>query len=211
GTFQKWTSVGSTFRHCHFDDLRVEDLSPGSGHVPSHFVDCTFDRSVLRAPALGKAHFIRCSFRDVRLQRWNTVGDFVDCVFTGRGERCAFHGAERSFDTNEVIRRADFRGNDFSGMTFRDVSFRDDINLRLQRLPNGEDDLYIRDAALRIGQARRRLLAFDDQAVRDELTLILNVIHREVDLHHQTDVFIRASDLATDAQMRQQLIVMLGA
>src|SRR3954453_666408 len=94
----------------------------------SEYIDCRFDGSSLRAPWVGYARFVRCSFRGVRLRHWRSQADFIDCVFTGRAQACMFSGVVEGVADDLMtpvrLRAAEFRGNDFSGMELRDVSFR---------------------------------------------------------------------------------------
>lgn len=73
--------------------MRIEDAGFGDGADVSEYVECSFDGSRIQAVAPGRARFVRCSFRDVKLKGWLCWdAEFVDCVFTGRGDELRFFG-----------------------------------------------------------------------------------------------------------------------
>jgi hypothetical protein len=53
----------------------------------------------------------------------------------------------------------EFRSNDFSGMDLLDVGFRTGIDLSLQRLPTGEQYVYLADAEPALQRAREQVIA----------------------------------------------------
>jgi hypothetical protein len=199
-------SIGSSFERCNFDGLRVEDAHFGSGSSRSEYIECTFDGASLRAPVVGWARFERCSFRDVRLRNWHSTADFIDCVFSGRADQCLFHASAEDPATGAPVRPVEFRGNDFSGMDFRDVAFRGGVDLRLQRLPAGPDDVFIEDASEALTRARDSLRAWSDDRRREDALLDIDLLQREVDLHHQSQLYVRVSDLERDPVTQRALL-----
>jgi hypothetical protein len=206
GELRALWSIGSRFERCSFNELHVHDAHFGSGPSPSEFIECTFDGASLRAPVVGWARFVRCSFRNVRLKNWHSAADFIDCVFSGRANHCVFYGAAEDPVTGALVRSVEFRGNDFSSMDFRDVAFRGGIDLRLQRLPAGPDDVYIQDAADDLKRAREYLRAWNDDSRREDALLDIDLLQREIDLHQQDQIYVRISDLERDPVTRRALI-----
>jgi hypothetical protein len=199
------TSIGSRFERCSFEMLDVEDAALGSGVTRSEFVECSFDGSTLRAPALGWGRFERCSFRNVRLKGWRSKADFIDCVFTGRAKDCVFYGVADDPISGKRVRSVTFRGNDFSAMQFSEVAFRGTIDLRKQRLPTGPLDLYIKDAARSLERARRALRAWDDHDRREDALLSIDILQRELDIHNQKQLYLHVPDLEGDPQTQRAL------
>jgi hypothetical protein len=168
-------SIGCRFERCKFERLRVEDAHFGAGETGSVYVECSFDGSRFRAPTPGDARFERCTFRDVRLSHMLAFGvEFVDCVFTGRAERCVFNGAIEGARRSRMGRDVNqFRGNDFSGMELRDVAFRTGIDLTQQQLPTGSAYVYVPEAEAAIARARASVSQWaDDEGLTDALAIL---------------------------------------
>ena len=215
-------ATGSVFERCRFERMSVEAASLGAGVAVSEFVDCSFDGSRMRMGG-GFSRFVRCSFRNVRLGDWQ--GDYVeliDCVFTGRLRSSQFWGVpERMTATSRLASQTrwrekeglepptaemralylrgcnEFHGNDFSGAELVDVSFRAGVDLSLQRLPDGDDYLYVPDAAGAIDRAAAALARQPiDEDLRAEVDHFLrNTLARGV-RQGQRQLLLRAEDFA---------------
>ena len=168
---------GSRFERCRFDQIRCDQVVFGAGMELTEYVDCSFDGVRFPSILAGYSRFVRCTFRDAFL------GDFgddylelVDCLFTGKLRSTIFWGApprptaEKRYQSllrmlersgrpvppgfEELSRRPtnEFRGNDFSGAELLDITFRN-IDLTLQRLPRGDEYLYLPHAEAAIDGA----------------------------------------------------------
>jgi hypothetical protein len=157
-----------------------------------------FDRSRIRFNPGGLARFERCSFRDVDLRDWTCFEtELVDCVFTGRMRRSFFNGTVRE-ELVEALGRTsnEFRGNDFSGMDLIDVGFRTGIDLSLQRLPTGEQYVYLADAERALQRARERVIASGRVRLRGEhgdVVPVIDVALKNV-RNGQRQVLVRKDD-----------------
>lgn len=145
---REWVISKSRFEGCRFENLRVDAFCFGAGPWMSEYVDCSFDGSRIKALNPGRARFIRCSFRNVRLHKWlGTHVEFIDCVFSGALSEINFDGAVPQRDQKELGRsRNVYRGNDFSDAEFTGVAFKGGVDLLEQRLPQGEGYLFLADA-----------------------------------------------------------------
>lgn len=142
---KRWVVVESRFERCSFEKLRVDRFSFGTGKVMSEYIDCSFDGSWIKGFNPGRARFIRCSFRNVRLTNGACLdAEFVDCVFTGTLREINFNadlfGQDLGRDRNRYER------NDFSGATLVNVAFMGGVDLRDQKLPQGEDYIFLENA-----------------------------------------------------------------
>ncbi len=173
-----WTVVESRFEGCRFEHLRVRDFSFGAGPVTSEYVDCVFDNSHIRALIPGNARFVRCSFRNARLTKWicNTI-EFVDCVFTGAVLKQINFVTKVPGRIGDAIGRDRnrYEGNDFSAAELDGVAFIG-VDLRKQRLPEGEDYLFVDNAEAVLSAALGSVAGWPDSAVR-------RVVHRGLDLY----------------------------
>jgi len=147
---QKWpdfVSIGSTFKSCDFSKTRIDAAGFGAGGIQSHYLDCCFDGAEIYANAPGNARFERCTFRNVKIHVFRGLeAEFIDCLFTGVIKKAFFNGTPRRDRPAAIDReRNEFRGNDFSGAKLLDVGFRTGIDLRLQRLPRGDDYIYVEE------------------------------------------------------------------
>ena len=71
-------------RRCRFERLRLVEAALSGGGVVSEYVDCSFDGSHFTIVFPGSARFIRCRFREVRINEWfGDQAELIDCVFTG--------------------------------------------------------------------------------------------------------------------------------
>jgi len=167
-TLDQFVSVGSTFTGCRFDRARINDAGFGAGMEQTELVGCSFDGTSLRALG-GFTRFVRCTFRNLRATQ--VVPDyleFVDCTFTGRITGLRFWGAppdgagryagvvnaQRGAGTlpvppgyRELALREhnQIHGNDFSDAQLVKVEFRFGVDLTAQKLPVGEDYVYVPD------------------------------------------------------------------
>jgi hypothetical protein len=188
-------SIKSRFRRCRFEGMQVEDATFGAGKDVSEYVECSFDRSRLRAPVVGQARFVACTFRDVRLHEWFARdAEFVDCVFSGRAEKALFFGAPDEERRDELGRSTnEFVGNDFTGMELRDVDFRHGVDLTKQRLPNGKEYLIVEDARRAVVGARDAVRFWDDDRDREYALDLLRELMWEVE-DGQEQFLLRVSE-----------------
>jgi hypothetical protein len=158
---QMLVSAGS-FTRCEFTDMRIGNWVTGAARTTvTTYTECVFDRSRIRFNPGGLARFERCSFRDVDLRDWMCFEtELIDCLFTGQMRRSFFNGTVPE-ELMEALGRTsnEFRGNDFSEMDLLDVDFRTGIDLSLQRLPTGEQYVYLPDAESALQRAREQILA----------------------------------------------------
>lgn len=170
-----FTSIGSNFERCRFDNARIQDASFGSGREMSEYIECSFD-GVRIWHGGGFARFVRCSFKKIDFRSWMCFGtELVDCVFTGRLKGCIFNGTLLEQDQPFLGReRNEFHGNDFSGTDLDDVAFRTGIDLTQQRLPCGPEYLYVSDAPRAVAEARSAAQLLADQNLRTEVLKLLD-------------------------------------
>jgi len=158
----KMRMSASSFTRCEFAGMRIGNWVTGGGRTTvTTYTECVFDRSRIRFNPGGLARFERCSFRDVDLRDWMCFEtELVDCLFTGRLRGGFFNGTVPE-ELVEALGRTsnEFRGNDFSGMDLIDVDFRTGIDLSLQRLPTGEQYVYLPDAERALRRAREQVVA----------------------------------------------------
>ncbi len=145
-----FSAYGCRFERCCFDGVKFDMMGVGAGMEQSVYVDCSFDQARLRMHPGGFARFERCTFSNVNIREWRVNPcDLIDCLFTGTIRKSMFYGQLDSEIRRERFRDAGIEvvnkiyGNDFSGAKLLDVSFRGGVDLRLQRLPEGPDYLYI--------------------------------------------------------------------
>lgn len=194
-------SIGSTFIQCKFDRCKPRNASFGAGKVQSIYVDCTFDGSKFKRIGLGLARFERCSFLNVEIEGlFAHAAEFVDCSFSGVLRRSVFFGRLSGVyeqDANALGRgHNEIRGNDFTGMRLIDVDFRRGVDLSAQRLPVGEDCLYLPHAAERLALLRQRYLQCPDLHKRQRVFEFIKDAEREI-LDGQSDLFLCKDSEAT--------------
>jgi len=175
--FRMFTSVQSNFRRCDFRATKMYQATLGGGYALSLYEDCCFDDSAFGMIG-GRARFVRCSFRRCRIEEiWSYDSEFVECVFSGRIERGIFRGAPMEVD--EIVdgrTHNEFRGNDFSDAELREVAFRAGIDLSQQKLPQGEDYLYLAEGEKAVAFARREVLAWKELESRREAMATIKVL-----------------------------------
>jgi hypothetical protein len=171
--------LAGSFTRCEFTGMRIGNWVTGSARTTvTRHTECVFDRSRIRFNPGGLARFERCSFREVDLRDWMCFEtELVDCVFTGRMRRSFFNGTVREESVEALGRTTNvFRGNDFSGMDLIDVGFRTGIDLSLQRLPTGEQYVYLADAERALERAREQVVASGRVRLRGEHGEVVPVI-----------------------------------
>jgi uncharacterized protein YjbI with pentapeptide repeats len=137
--FDNFVPVGCAFDSCSFQACNFVRACFGGGMEDTRYVNCTFDRSFIRAKAPGNATFESCSFLNVEVIEFlGHAIEMINCKFTGVIRNTFFNGQILADAAAELGReRNRFEGNDFSGARFLDVSFRTGIDLSKQKLPIG--------------------------------------------------------------------------
>lgn len=180
---EHFMATQSSLHRCRFDGSQIEQACFGGGTKPSEYTDCNFDRSRITAIAPGIAKFVRCSFRDCRIQNFFGVTvEFVDCIFSGRIKKAVFQGSVPDEDRAQVGRATnEFRGNDFREAELIDVSFRGGIDLTKQKLPEGAGYLFVPDAAGALEKVRRDVVGWCDLDLRRKVLAILKGFELDVE------------------------------
>lgn len=215
-------AIGSVFERCRFERMRVDAASLGAGVAISQFIDCSFDGSNIRMGG-GFNRFVRCSFCNVQLRDWDgQYLEMIDCVITGQIHSSQFWGSPDSLSarnrlasytrwrekqemdppTEEINalylrEKNEFHGNDFSDAELVNVSFRAGIDLSRQRLPSGDDYLYLPAAAEAIDRALNLLPRHTtDENLRTGIDRFLRgTLMREIN-KGQRQLLIRAKNFA---------------
>jgi hypothetical protein len=89
--------------------------------------------------------------------------------------------------------RNEFYGNDFSAANLIDVTFRTGIDLTRQRLPAGENYIYLAEAGRALERARKELCAWQDIDLRAAALTMVKTLQEEVDAGQQ-QMFLRPDD-----------------
>lgn len=210
---KRWDVVGSTLERCTFERLRADDFCFGAGMGMSEYVDCSFDGSRIRTTVPGRARFVRCSFRNVNLTKWEYCGEleFIDCVFTGTLRDIVFVGEILlESDKRELGReRNKFAGNDFSGAKLVDVAFRRGIDLGRQRLPDGRGYLLLEDAEPVLLHALERLRVLPESEEKEEVRIDLQVSLDDVK-DGQQQILISPDSFTSKSGVRERAFAMLS-
>lgn len=192
-----FTSVGSRFERCDFSGMVSKSTAFGAGTQVSEYVGCNFDGAKLMMGAGGNARFVDCSFDKTTIQSWFCFEvELIDCQFTGRLRKVIFNGTvppDRQVDVGRL--RNCFEGNDFSQADLFDVGFRTGIDLSKQRLPDGDEYVYLPDAAAAIARARLACDAWTDPEDKDAVRGVLKVMQEDV-ADGQKQMLMRADDYA---------------
>jgi hypothetical protein len=211
-TVDQFSAQGSTFTDCRFDRIKVGSASFGAGTEESRYLRCSFDRASLTFLG-GFARFVSCTFRNAQFIRPSAdYLEFVDCVFTeritGLQMRGAPHGAQNRYDAGvksfarqgkpeppgyrELALRASnqIHGNDFAGAELISVSFRFGVDLAAQKLPAGDDYLYLPDAETAVQRAVAALEQDSSELAGKAKFFLVDVLQREID-YGQRQLFIR--------------------
>jgi hypothetical protein len=180
GLKASFTAVGCTFEQCDFRDMRPRHVTFAGGLEQTRYVDCFFDRSRFARVVPGQSRFERCSFLDVEIKGlFGHMTEFVDCKFSGALRASVFYGrvaepAKAKRTTNE------FRGNDFSGAEFSDVGFLEGIDLSLQRLPVGENYLYLKEPRNSLLALRAKYLQLAASPLRQDVFHFLEACEKDL-------------------------------
>lgn len=136
GAAPSWNVHESRFTGCDFS-RSSGDFCFGSGLATSEYIDCRFDKSHISAATPGRARFIRCSFRDVFVNKWLcTDVEFLDCTFSGQLSEMSFHAEVPLRDQSTLGRSHNrFERNDLSGAELKWVAFSGGVDLLNQILP----------------------------------------------------------------------------
>ncbi|MEQ4305398.1 hypothetical protein ABNF97_29125 [Plantactinospora sp. B6F1] len=215
-TLDQFVSVGSTFTDCRFDRTRINDAGFGAGMEQTEFVDCSFDGTSLRAVG-GFTRFVRCAFRSVRAtQVAPDYLEFVDCTFSGRITGLRFwggppNGAGRYAGTVDAQRgagslpmppgyrelvlreRNQIHGNDFSNAQLVKVEFRFGVDLTAQKLPVGEDYVYVPDPETTVSAAVAELGRSPSEYAPRAQEFLISLMQRSVGAG-QRQLWIRPKD-----------------
>jgi len=209
-----FSGIGSRFTRCSLEKVKIGDAAFGAGGEQSLYVDCSFDGARIEAATPGNARFECCSFRDVKLKNWFCWElEFVDCVFTGRGDKLLFNGVPDERRHKAIGRSVnEYRGNDFSGMDLRDCAFRRGIDLDAQTLPSGAGHLVLRDARAAVVAARREVSGWEDDERRVGALQLLEIWMEDV-TNGQDQLYLRSDDYARiyDKGMLDDLVGLLAA
>jgi len=175
-------SIGSRFERCHFDKLRIDNCNFGAGKEISEYIECSFDGANMRMGPGGYARFVRCSFLRANLREWDCIAvEMIECTFSGRLRKAVFNGTVRE-DMRSIAKRTqnEFRGNDFSAVKLEDVAFRTGIELSQQRLPSGNEHLYLADAERAIQRARAGVMGWRDLERRQQAMTTIKTLEFEL-------------------------------
>lgn len=183
-------ALGCTFEKCDFTRMKPRHAIFASGREPTRYLECNFDKSHFKKVNPGLARFERCSFLDIDLNGFvGHAAEFVDCVFSGKIRRSTFHGRVFAYEdaTTRVVN--EFRGNDFSAVEFHDVGFVRGIDLSRQRLPIGDNYVYLPNAAPALATLRQKYLQAPASPLREAVFKILPFAEQEIH-DGQTQLFL---------------------
>src|SRR4051794_32017192 len=188
--------VGSRLVRCDFRRLRPTTWPTfGSGMQPTTYVECLFDDMAIKGGGAGRANFMGCSFRDVKIQDYRFMdAQFVDCVFSGHLKSVIFSAAPTSVDDELGRTRNQFAGNDFSKALMEDVSFRGGIDLDVQRFPDNPEYLIIRDAGTVLARAWSDIQQWPQDLNRSRIETKIEVLEDKVRAG-QRDIFVTRTSL----------------
>ena len=175
--FESFSAVDSLFVECDFRGVNIRQACFGGGRENSTYVECDFDGASIWAASPGVARFEGCSFRNTIFSLLYCMDvEFVGCVFSGEIKKGFFNGRTsddlRSFGGRHVN---EFHGNDFSECVLGDISFRSGICLGEQKLPKGEQYIYIYEPDKAISILSRGL----DCCSRDVASVLLRIIEMD--------------------------------
>jgi hypothetical protein len=116
--------------------------------------------------------------------------EFVDCVFSGVMRGAVFYGRVVGIDAEFTSRRVnEISGNDFSAMKLSDVCFRQGVDLRLQKLPVGENYFYLESAERKLAEVRRKYVEHPATKLRKDVLFYLDSRLQEA-IEGQRDMFL---------------------
>lgn len=145
----QFMAVNCTFVRCDFSGSTVKEFVFGGGNELSTYTGCVFDGARFKATGADFAALDDCTFRDVRIENWEThTLDLTGCTFSGTLRRCSFDGVLPADWQSYLGReRNRFEGNDFSACELVEVTFYAGIDLASQRLPAGPHYFWLPDLA----------------------------------------------------------------
>jgi hypothetical protein len=183
------------FERCRFEQMKFKRWSSclAAGTERSYYIDCIFDGSRFTHLNPGPARFERCEFRNVHITDLFSHGaEFVDCTFSGKLKGALFYGNVVGIDAEHTTRaHNEIRGNDFSALKMIDCDFRQGVDLRLQKLPAGDDYLYLRDAERKLQALRQRYLQQPASKLRADVICFLDWQEEQV-REGQAELFLCA-------------------
>jgi hypothetical protein len=184
----------SLFERCDFSRAGFASGALSVGERTT-YRGCDFRSANLRRIFAGSARFEECDFGGANLNDWGPESaEFIDCRFEGVLRDTRFSGRPTPPDDAQMTAKAnEFHGNDFSACELRGVDFRRGIDLERQRLPAGDDYVFIRDRAEGIARARQAISEWREEAAREKALMILNVFSEEP-YKDQKQLFIRTAD-----------------
>jgi len=184
-------AVGCTFDDCDFSNMKLRQFTFAGGREPTRYSRCKFDGSRIQHVIAGLARFESCSFLNVNITRlFSHAAEFVDCVFSGALRDSVIYGRVVEHYREATTRVVnEFSGNDFSAMRFIDVGFRQGVDLSRQRLPSGDDYLYLKDAEPKLSALRNKYLHQPASQRRTEVFQALELLESEV-RDGQADLFL---------------------
>ena len=185
---------GSRLVECDFSGTRMMGGGLGDGFEPTEYIRCVFDGCHLKNVFPGRASFVDCSFRNVRLETFLCKdAEFINCVFSGLLRKVIFSGTPSSTEKLGRVRNV-YRGNDFTEAKLEDVTFQGGIDLDSQRLPTSDDYLVVRHAAEVLAYVRRQVQQWPEHDLREDADTTLWVLDT-ICQTGQRDLFIRRSRL----------------
>ncbi len=194
-------SIGCSFNQCRFDEMMIESASFGAGRTVSEYVGCTFDGAKMYMGPGGYARFIDCSFANADLSHWACYAvEIVRCSFSGNIHNMLFSGQvpaeERQYLNRESNR---FEGNDFAGARLSMVHFQNNVDLSKQRLPEGDDYLYLPDACGVLRAALKASGNWNNTAEKNEVEPVLGRILNEA-FKNQSQILVHFGDYSESQQ-----------
>jgi hypothetical protein len=191
----QFSAAGVRMEGCSFEGARIDSCSFGGGTTTSEYVNCNFSESRLRMMSGGFARFVDCSFEKADIENWLCFAvEVVNCTFSGRLRGVVFNGTVPTKD-RDLLRRTvnEFDGNDFSRAAFDNVAFGTGIDLRLQRLPEGDQYVFLPDAMAQLRRARIAYNAWTDQEQKSAARGFLMATESDV-AAGQEQLLIRVDD-----------------
>lgn len=231
-TYDQFASRGSTFTGCRFDKARLKDAGLGVGTEVSRYLGCSFDGTYLTALG-GFARFEDCGFRNVRVTRSSPdYLEFVDCTFEGTITGLQLWGAPQdganlhAVLTTSYARdgspppdgledlllrpRNEIAGNDFGAAQLVGVNFRFGVDLTAQKLPAGDDYLYLPHAEAALTRALERLDPETSEDVARARRWLQALLDREVRMG-QRQLFLRPRDYETRGTVKPHVNLAVDA
>lgn len=163
------TVIESSLRQCSFEDVRVRSACFGGGARQSVIEDCLFSRCKFTFGAVGNVRLVRCRFESCQLENMiGTTLELIECTFSDTTiKKGVFHGrVEGSVQVRSQRALNEIRDNDFSRADLDDVDFRGGIDLTKQKMPVGDEYLFVRDTCKALGIVRDLQASLTD---KDEL------------------------------------------